>query len=329
MTFFSRFSKYITIFVVIICVTPFFADKAVASGQTPPNNAPNSGSAPNSGNTPSPSQRTGNVSPGQVGSNTNCSFDALVDVISLKESSRAYSDTASYRTCTSVTRTNGIPGNCAVNFGGCLGLFQFCPGTFDTIRARSSQPNATQLEYLNNPSLQREFFELLIQDNQPQVSSRGLCSHVGQVYQGIEVTESAILMGMHFLGPGETAACLNPTFSSSNFDCVDGGGTPFSQYISNTGGYDVPNPVCGASGSNGCNFSPGIQNPNPGAPKTPSVSPIQPPVSPLSPTLPPNYGCIRFCDVPDGGLGMTANGTYPPLPPIPKPGPLGLDFLLT
>lgn len=147
----------------------------------------------------------------------------------------------------------GMPANCADfaakvsssegNFGstnpsGCLGAFQFCPGTFERYYSGDAQ------SFLNDPSAQTAAWTKYEQDSWGQAQKNGLTSLVGQqVCSGSHCTtidQSAILMACQF-GCGARGKLAN---YAAGGDCnarnvKDGNGVSVCTYLVRGAGYDV------------------------------------------------------------------------------------------
>jgi hypothetical protein len=147
----------------------------------------------------------------------------------------------------------GMPANCANfaakvsssegNFGsdnqyGCLGAFQFCPGTFERYYNGSAQ------SFLNDPSAQVASWTKYEQDSWGQAQKNGLTSLVGQQVcsggQCATIDQSAILMACQF-GCGSKGKLANYAASG---DCnarnvKDGNGVSVCSYLIRGAGYDA------------------------------------------------------------------------------------------
>jgi hypothetical protein len=147
----------------------------------------------------------------------------------------------------------GIPSTCADfaakvsssegNFGttnqyGCLGAFQFCPGTFERYYSGSAQ------SFLNSPSAQTAAWTQYEQDSWSQAQKNGLTSLVGQQVcsggQCATIDQSAILMACQF-GCGSKGKLANYMASG---DCnarnvKDGNGVSVCTYLMRGAGYDT------------------------------------------------------------------------------------------
>jgi hypothetical protein len=147
----------------------------------------------------------------------------------------------------------GMPSNCAGfaakvsssegNFGttnqyGCLGAFQFCPGTFERYYNGSAQ------NFLNDPSAQVASWTKYEQDSWGQAQKNGLTSLVGhQVCSGGQcatIDQSAILMACQF-GCGAKGKLANYAASGNcNAQNVkDGNGVSVCSYLIRGAGYDA------------------------------------------------------------------------------------------
>lgn len=147
----------------------------------------------------------------------------------------------------------GIPSNCADfaakvsssegNFGtanqyGCLGAFQFCPGTFERYYSGSSQ------SFLNSPSAQTAAWTQYEQDSWSQVQKNGLTSLVGQqVCSGgkcATIDQSAILMACQFgCGPKGKLANYAAGGDCNARNVKDGNGVSVCTYLARGAGYDA------------------------------------------------------------------------------------------
>jgi hypothetical protein len=147
----------------------------------------------------------------------------------------------------------GIPSNCADfaakvsssegNFGttnqfGCLGAFQFCPGTFERYYSGSAQ------SFLNDPQAQVASWTKYEQDSWAQAQKNGLTSLIGQqVCSGgrcATIDQSAILMACQF-GCGSGGKLANYA-ASGNCDArnvKDGNGVSVCSYLVRGAGYDA------------------------------------------------------------------------------------------
>lgn len=147
----------------------------------------------------------------------------------------------------------GIPANCAPfaakvsaaegNFGttnryGCLGAFQFCPGTFERYYNGSAQ------SFLNDPQAQVAAWSKYERDSWSQAERNGLTSLVGQqVCHGgrcATVDQSAILFACQF-GCGKGGKLAN---YAANGDCdarnvKDGNLVSVCSYMIKGAGYDA------------------------------------------------------------------------------------------
>jgi hypothetical protein len=129
------------------------------------------------------------------------------------------------------------------NFGttnqyGCLGAFQFCPGTFQQYYSGSAQ------SFLNNPSAQTAAWTQYEDNSWAQAQKNGLTSIVGQqVCSGskcVTVDQSSILMACQF-GCGANGKLANYVASGNcNASNVkDGNGVSVCTYLVRGAGYDV------------------------------------------------------------------------------------------
>lgn len=147
----------------------------------------------------------------------------------------------------------GIPANCAdfaakvsgsegsfgtVNQYGCLGAFQFCPGTFERYYNGSAE------SFLNSPTAQAAAWTKYEQDSWSQAQRNGMTSLIGQqvCYSGrcATIDESAILMACQF-GCGSRGKLAN---YMTGGDCSarnvkDGNGVSVCTYLVRGAGYDA------------------------------------------------------------------------------------------
>ncbi len=147
----------------------------------------------------------------------------------------------------------GMPANCADfaakvsssegNFGttnqyGCLGAFQFCPGTFNRYYNGSAQ------SFLNDPSAQVASWTKYEQDSWAQAQNNGLTSLVGQQVcsggQCATIDQSAILMACQF-GCGAKGKLANYAASGdcNSGNVKDGNGVSVCSYLVRGAGYDA------------------------------------------------------------------------------------------
>jgi hypothetical protein len=147
----------------------------------------------------------------------------------------------------------GIPANCAPfaakvsaaegNFGttnqyGCLGAFQFCPGTFERYYTGSAQ------SFLNDPQAQVAAWTRYQQNSWSQVRKNGMDSLVGQqVCSGgrcATIDQSAILMACQFgCGKGGKLANYAASGDCNARNVKDGNGVSVCTYLVKGAGYDA------------------------------------------------------------------------------------------
>jgi hypothetical protein len=147
----------------------------------------------------------------------------------------------------------GMPANCAPfaakvsssegNFGsknqyGCLGAFQFCPGTFQQYYNGSAQ------SFLSDPSAQVGAWTSFEQNSWSQAQKNGLTSLVGQQVcsggQCATIDQSSILMACQF-GCGANGKLANYA-ASGNCDAAnvkDGNGVSVCSYLVRGTGFDA------------------------------------------------------------------------------------------
>ncbi len=147
----------------------------------------------------------------------------------------------------------GIPGNCAdfaakgsssegnwnsVNPNGCLGAFQFCPGTFQQYYGGSAQG------FLSSPQAQTAAWTRYEQNSWSQAQSNGLTSLVGQQVcsggQCATIDQSAILMACQFgCGKGGKLANYAASGNCNASNVKDGNGVSVCSYLIRGAGYDA------------------------------------------------------------------------------------------
>ena len=147
----------------------------------------------------------------------------------------------------------GIPANCAPfaakvsaaegNFGttnqyGCLGAFQFCPGTFERYYSGSAQ------SFLNDPQAQVAAWTRYQQNSWSQVQKNGMGSLVGQqVCSGgrcATIDQSAILMACQFgCGKGGKLSSYAASGDCNARNVKDGNGVSVCTYLVKGAGYDA------------------------------------------------------------------------------------------
>lgn len=149
--------------------------------------------------------------------------------------------------------TAGVPSNCSdfaakvsssegnfetSNQFGCLGAFQFCPGTFERYYSGSVQ------SFLNSPSAQTTAWTQYEQDSWGQAQQNGLTSLIGQQVcsggQCATIDQSAILMACQF-GCGAKGKLANYLASGDRNarGVKDGNGVSVCTYLIRGAGYDV------------------------------------------------------------------------------------------
>ena len=147
----------------------------------------------------------------------------------------------------------GIPANCAdfaakvsssegnwnsVNPYGCLGAFQFCPGTFQQYYSGSAQ------SFLASPQAQTAAWTKYEQNSWGQAQSNGLTSLVGQQVcsggQCATIDQSAILMACQFgCGKGGKLANYAASGNCNASNVKDGNGVSVCSYLIRGAGYDA------------------------------------------------------------------------------------------
>jgi hypothetical protein len=172
----------------------------------------------------------------------------------------------------------------SVNQFGCVGAFQFCPGTFEQYYTGSKQ------SFLNDPSAQIAAFTKYEKDQWALAQKNGLNSLIGKqaCFNGTcsTITESSILFACQF-GCGANGKLAN-YFASGDCNArnvKDGNGLSVCSYLQRGSGYDTS---CFTGNSSGTNNNGGGTNcPGSGTGTSPgTVVPPTPGNAPVS--LPSN-----------------------------------------
>ncbi|ENW97878.1 hypothetical protein [Acinetobacter sp. NIPH 298] len=96
----------------------------------------------------------------------------------------------------------------------------------------------SKLDFLRNPQIQYEVIKEWIGYLCNQLRNNNLNEYFGRTIQGIEVSESGVIAGMHLVGIGGLGAFLGiPKFQGSNQ--IDGNGTHISKYIEMFNHFDL------------------------------------------------------------------------------------------
>lgn len=95
-------------------------------------------------------------------------------------------------------------------------------------------------DFLNSPAIQYEIIKEWISHLCRQIRNNNLNEYFGKTIQGVEVTESGAIAGMHLVGIGGLGAFLGiPKFQGSKQ--IDGNGTHISKYIEMFNHFDLEN----------------------------------------------------------------------------------------
>ena len=121
------------------------------------------------------------------------------------------------------------------NSSGCIGRYQFCPGTFQRISKLVLGKTISKADFKKNPALQEKFFDKLIQVNISDVGDFPYYLMLLKKRVGLSVTASGMIAGMH-LGGAKGVENL----AKKGIDRKDGNGTPISSYVKRFSGYQIP-----------------------------------------------------------------------------------------
>lgn len=166
-----------------------------------------------------------------------CSVPAVAGVSSADmQSAGMSSDLAQYAHAVSSNEGNWS----SVNKYGCVGAFQFCPGTFERYYSGSKE------SFLNSPQAQVNAYKAYMADSWKSAQRNGLTSAVGKsvCWNGhcTVITDSSILMACQFgCGSGSKLA----HFIQNGFNCdgvyntADGNGTSVCKYLYTGANYNV------------------------------------------------------------------------------------------
>jgi hypothetical protein len=133
--------------------------------------------------------------------------DLFLDALGFKESSNRYEVTNRY---------------------GYLGKYQF-----SRITLRNLGYDVTKKEFLNSPELQERAMLDLLTHNK-EILQSFIDRWDGQVYRGIEISESGILAAAHLAGPSRVK-----DFFRNGKDFKDGNGTRLTSYLRKFSGYKL------------------------------------------------------------------------------------------
>ncbi|GMN09139.1 hypothetical protein MTsPCn9_04050 [Croceitalea sp. MTPC9] len=117
----------------------------------------------------------------------------------------------------------------AINTLGYLGKYQFGINTLKLMGVYNSE------DFLNNPILQENIFELNVSRNK-WILRRDIKRFVGKRINGTVISESGIVAAAHLAGAGNVKKYLR---SYGKNDFSDAYGTTVAHYIKKFGGYDT------------------------------------------------------------------------------------------
>lgn len=93
-------------------------------------------------------------------------------------------------------------------------------------------------EFLNNPKLQCEIMRKHV-EHWLKVIEKKYKNYIGKTINGIEITASGMVAGLHLKGEGSKENPGLRQFLETGKNNVDGLGTGIDEYISKFGGYDI------------------------------------------------------------------------------------------
>ena len=115
-----------------------------------------------------------------------------------------------------------------VNTYGYMGKYQFGLSTLKGLGFK-----VTRQEFLNNPSLQEEAMQALLEHNHRKLR-KYIKKYSGQTINGVYVTESGILAAAHLAGQGNVKR-----FFRKGYEFKDGFGTTLTSYMQKFSGYQL------------------------------------------------------------------------------------------
>ncbi|USO07418.1 MAG: hypothetical protein H6866_08370 [Rhodospirillales bacterium] len=129
-----------------------------------------------------------------------------------------------YQDCMAKLESNGgcaqgSAGYTCVNTEGCMGRYQFCPGTLKGYM----DPYDPQ-KFLNDPALQDSIMAKFTANNAACVD-KNLSGWIGKDYKGITITREGLIGASHLLGCAGVGRCL------SGGKCTDGYQTDMGRYL--------------------------------------------------------------------------------------------------
>ncbi len=115
-----------------------------------------------------------------------------------------------------------------VNTFGYMGKYQFGASTLKGLGFK-----VTKEEFLNNPALQEEAMQALLEHNRKKLK-RQIEKYCGETIHGVYITESGILAAAHLAGQGNVKK-----FFRKGYEFKDGYGTSMTSYMEKFSGYQL------------------------------------------------------------------------------------------
>ena len=115
-----------------------------------------------------------------------------------------------------------------VNSFGYMGKYQFGAATL-----RGLGYKVTKEEFLNNPALQEEAMQALLEHNRKKLRKQ-IEKYCGDTVNGVYITESGILAAAHLAGQGNVKK-----FFRKGYEFKDGYGTTMTSYMRKFSGYEL------------------------------------------------------------------------------------------
>ena len=115
-----------------------------------------------------------------------------------------------------------------VNSFGYMGKYQFGAATLKGLGYK-----VTKEEFLNNPALQEEAMQALLEHNRKKLRKQ-IEKYCGGTVNGVYITESGILAAAHLAGQGNVKK-----FFRKGYEFKDGYGTTMTSYMKKFSGYEL------------------------------------------------------------------------------------------
>jgi hypothetical protein len=115
-----------------------------------------------------------------------------------------------------------------VNSFGYMGKYQFGASTLKGLGYK-----VTKEEFLNNPALQEEAMQALLEHNRKKLHKQ-IEKYCGDTVNGVYITESGILAAAHLAGQGNVKK-----FFRKGYEFKDGYGTTMTSYMRKFSGYEL------------------------------------------------------------------------------------------